>query len=212
MKTSRTLLAILIALLPLLYLNFIWAELPERVATHFNLAGTPDRYSTRYGLYGLLFGLAGFSIALFWGLKNAWKLDPKGGEANRDILEKAALGATLLISFVSLLIIESSRRDNGDLIDYLFVAIPLLFVYLGNLMIHSTPNALIGFRIPATLNDPKVWEETHRVGGRLMMFAGLLCILPMLYLPSWGKMTLLVAMVLVTTIYTVIYATRRGRK
>lgn len=208
MKTSRTLLAILIALLPLLYLNFIWAELPEQVAIHFNLEGRPDGYSTRYGLYGLLFGLTAFSLALFFGLKNAWKLDPKGGEANRVLLERIAFGTTLFLAFVSLLVIESSRRSDGSVIDYLFVAIPLLFIFLGNTMIHSTPNLLIGFRTRATLSNPDIWAKTHQMGGRLMMIGGLLCILPVLYLPTEGKGILVLVMILITTIVPLIYAGR----
>lgn len=46
-KLSKELLLIFIALLPYVYLAFIWEQLPETVATHFNIEGKADGWSSK---------------------------------------------------------------------------------------------------------------------------------------------------------------------
>jgi hypothetical protein len=59
-----------------------------------------------------------------------------------------------------------------------------LMIALGNIMPKLPRNGLVGIRTPWTLDDPAVWERTHRLGGYLVTAAGLLTLLS---LPASGK-------------------------
>jgi hypothetical protein len=48
----------------IIYLSATWATLPDRVPTHFNFAGTPDQWGSKYSL--LL--LSGITFVLYAGL------------------------------------------------------------------------------------------------------------------------------------------------
>ena len=48
-----------------------------------------------------------------------------------------------------------------------------LFVVIGNMMPLVRPNWWFGIRTPWTLSSDRVWVRTHRVGGYLMLGAGL---------------------------------------
>ncbi|MGE5392681.1 MAG: SdpI family protein, partial [Candidatus Saccharibacteria bacterium] len=56
------------------------------------------------------------------------------------------------------------------------VLIGLLFILLGNYMGKLKKNWFIGIRTPWTLSSENVWNRTHRVGGRLMAFFGVVVI------------------------------------
>lgn len=53
-----------------------------------------------------------------------------------------------------------------------------LFLVIGNVMGKLRPNYTVGIRTPWTLANDRVWDQTHRFGGKTFVFAGgLLCVL-----------------------------------
>lgn len=56
------------------------------------------------------------------------------------------------------------------------VGIGLLFVLLGNLLPRARSTFIFGIRTPWTLSSETVWTSSHRVGGYLMVAAGILTV------------------------------------
>jgi len=52
-----------------------------------------------------------------------------------------------------------------------------LFYYCGILVENAKRNWSIGIRTPWTLSSEKIWEKTHRVGGKLFKIAGVIALL-----------------------------------
>src|SRR5262249_43685722 len=52
-------------------------------------------------------------------------------------------------------------------------AVGVLLVVLGNFLGKVTRNFFVGIRTPWTLASEEVWFKTHRLGGKLFVFAGL---------------------------------------
>jgi uncharacterized membrane protein len=52
----------------------------------------------------------------------------------------------------------------------------ILFVVMGNYLTNLRLNYFAGIRTPWTLDNPETWRATHRIGGRIMVFGGLLVI------------------------------------
>lgn len=49
----------------------------------------------------------------------------------------------------------------------------VLFLVLGNVMGKLRQNAMVGIRTPWTLRNERVWDQTHRWGGKAMVLGGL---------------------------------------
>ncbi|HWC74586.1 MAG TPA: SdpI family protein [Gemmatimonadales bacterium] len=152
----------------------VWAcpSLPPTVATHWNLHGTPDGFSSR------LFAVAMVPVLLLFmtGLFNLLpKVDPRG-ENYAKFFSSYWLIANALILFllVAHALILASGLGYGVKIDRLMpLGVGLLFVFLGNYLTRIEPNWFIGIRTPWTLSSDTVWRRTHRTGGWLMVIGGL---------------------------------------
>ncbi|WP_420151988.1 SdpI family protein [Siphonobacter sp.] len=213
MKASRTLLAIIIALLPLLYLNFIFPELPDRVPIHFDAQGRADNYASKSGFYGFQFGLAALSIGVFLLIKNGHTTKANATPQTQENFEQLGLGSTVFLSAINFIIIQAAlAKDGQKLINYVLLAIPFLFLFLGNYFIRLKPNYFIGIRTPYTLMNEEIWRKTHRLAGRLLVISSLISILPMLYVDFTGKMLIVGGMLAIGFIYPMFYSYQLSRK
>ena len=53
------------------------------------------------------------------------------------------------------------------------IAVGLLLMTIGNAMGKLRWNYTVGIRTPWTIADERVWDKTHRFGGRALVVAGL---------------------------------------
>ncbi|OZI05150.1 hypothetical protein BWI93_26760 [Siphonobacter sp. BAB-5385] len=213
MKASRTLLAIVISLLPLLYLNFIFPELPDRVPIHFDYQGRADNYASKSGFYGLQFGMAAFSIGIFLLIKKGHTTKATSTKYTQETPEQLGLGSTVFLAALNFIIIQAAiAQDGGKMIDYVLLLFPFLFLFLGNYFIRLKPNYFIGIRTPYTLMNEEIWRKTHRLAGRLLVVSSLVSILPMLYVDFTGKMLIVGGMLAIGFIYPMFYSYQLSRK
>ena len=49
----------------------------------------------------------------------------------------------------------------------------ILFTYIGFLLENAKRNWFVGIRTPWTLSSERVWEKTHKIGGKLFKLAGI---------------------------------------
>jgi uncharacterized membrane protein len=84
-------------------------------------------------------------------------------------------------------------------------AIGLLLITLGNVLPRARPNWFFGIRTPWTLTNDRVWERTHRVGGYLMMAAGVATIAAAFVTASAMRLVLLLSVV-ISGVSSVIYS------
>ena len=152
----------------------MWAypSLPPTVATHWDLKGTPDGFSSR--LMAVSIGpLVIIGIMLVFNVLP--KFDPRRENYAR-FLSSYWLFANAVIVFM--LIIHAAVIATGlgysVRIDRLMpLLIGLLLVVIGNYLTRVEPNWFIGIRTPWTLSSDTVWRKTHRTGGWLMVLGGL---------------------------------------
>ena len=184
----------------------VWAypQLPPVVATHFDLQGDPNGWSSRL-FAAVLVPALGIVVALvFTALPH---IDPK--RANY-----AKFGPTYwtianaVLAFVAAVHVLMLGKALGWPINMNRVAslgIGGLFVLLGNLMTRLRPNWFMGIRTPWTLSSDTVWRKTHRFGGIAFVIAGL-CIAATALLESpwalYGGMGVGGAAALATVVYS----------
>jgi len=165
-----------IILAPAVYLTIIWNSIPERIATHFKLDGTPDSFGNKPELVTGVLILLALSIGAYFLVSNIYKIDRKknAGE-NKDRLRRMAFASSAFISIISILVIKSSSGGVMRFdVRFIFGVIGFMWCLFGNYMYTMKPNSFTGIRNRWTLNNEKNWQKTHRFAGKLWFITGLL--------------------------------------
>ncbi len=177
LTTKRAIvLSALLAGAALLASLIAWNALPEMMATHWGADGLADGYSGK--AFGAFF-LPALSVAL--GALLFWlpKIDPLAASFKAFRKEYDGL-VTLIVGFLALIhgtVLAWNLGARFEMLQVIGPGIGLLFFYIGAIMPQMKRNWFAGIRTPWTLSSDKVWEETHRVGGKLFQAAGVLAIL-----------------------------------
>ena len=152
----------------------IWAfpQLPPRVATHWNLNGAPDGFSSRFWALAII----PLMLLIMTGLFNVLpKVDPRRGNYAKFVSSYWLIAnAVIVFLLVAHALIIAAGLGYSVKIDRLFpLGVGLLFIFLGNYLTRVEPNWFVGIRTPWTLSSDTVWRKTHRTGGGLMVIGGL---------------------------------------
>ncbi len=91
--------------------------------------------------------------------------------------------------------------DMGQLLS---PALGVLFFYIGILMENSKRNWFIGIRTPWTLSNEKVWDKTHKLGGKLFKISGIFAFFGLLF-PK-DAMLLILVPILLAALFSIIYS------
>jgi len=153
---------------------YVGAQLPAdvRVPIHWNAAGQIDGYADKWtGLFiaplmALITSLIFTAVTI--------------GEPHQDNLQKSralvtsvwcgVLGIAAVIEFAQVSTLFGWPVPVARLV---VGGIGLFFLVIGNQLSKSRQMFMVGIRTPWTLADPDIWIATHRLGGKLMMIAGL---------------------------------------
>src|SRR3989440_1233775 len=182
----------------------IWAypRLPPTVATHWNLRGTPDGFSSR----GLAVAIMPLLIVAMTGLFNVLpKIDPRRENYARFLTSYWLIAnAVIVFMLVAHAMIIASGLGFSVRVDRLMpVGVGLLFVFLGNYLTRVEPNWFVGIRTPWTLSSDTVWRKTHRTGGWLMVIGGLVLAIGA-FLPHGAFLPLLVGTILLVALIPIV--------
>lgn len=170
----------------------VWNRLPERMATHWNMSGEVDGWSSRaFGAFGLpTVALATLLLLLFLP-----RIDPR-----RENYAKFAgtydLVVTLIVAFlvmVHVLVLGTALGWPVNVARIIPPAVGVLLLALGNVLPRARQNWWFGVRTPWTLSDERVWARTHRVGGRLLVLAGFVTLATVALPLEWAAPVLMVA-------------------
>ena len=171
-KVYRELILWLFNVIPYIYLITIWNDLPDIVPTHFNLAGEADGWSSKQFL---IFLPGSLGIGMYFLMLVLPQIDPKH---NLSLEDNKYYGIRFMMAvFFSILttyILYTSLAGKISNTPILFGFIGGLFAVLGNYFKDMKPNYYIGIRTPWTLEDERVWNNTHRFGSKVWIFGGII--------------------------------------
>jgi uncharacterized membrane protein len=178
----------------------IWAypQLPPTVATHWNLRGTADGFSSRAMAVSIMPAV----ILVMTGLFNVLpKLDPRGDNYSKFIGTYWLIANTVIVfMLVAHGMIIATGLGYSVRIDRLMpIGVGVLFIVLGNYLTRVEPNWFVGIRTPWTLSSDTVWRKTHRTGGWLMVIGGLV-IAACAFLPHGAFLPLFIAAILIMAV------------
>lgn len=208
MNKTKTFVLLLIALSFWIGLS-LYSQAPELMASHWNYRGEVDGYLPKF--WGL-FMLPIVSLALFALFLVIPKIDPKKDNVEKfgGYFDGFILIFELLFFFLYLLTIFWSRGIEFNMAGYMAPAMGVLFYYCGIMIENAKPNWFIGIRTPWTLSSEKVWNETHKIGGKLYKEAGLISVLGAF--AGDYALIFVVGPILIVSIYLTVFSYREYAK
>ncbi|MBT8220033.1 MAG: SdpI family protein, partial [Bacteroidia bacterium] len=88
------------------------------------------------------------------------------------------------MSFLLILILYSAKNESFSNPNWIFIAIGILFIVLGNFFKTIRPNYFMGIKTPWTLENETVWKDTHVLGGKIWFIGGIVITLASMVLNS----------------------------
>ncbi len=182
----------------------LWNQLPEPMASHWGPSDQVDGYMSKFwGVF--LMPLITLGMLLLFLIIPA--IDPL--KANIDQFREyfnafIALMTGFMVYVYGLTLIWNLGYTGFRMSSAMLPALGLIFVFTGILVGKAKRNYFIGIRTPWTLASDSVWNETHRLGGKLFIASGLLALLGAFF-PNYAFAFVLIP-VLGTTLFTVIYS------
>ena len=222
MKTLAKLTAFLPLAVTLVWLQF----LPERVPVHYDLAGTADRWGSKWEL---LIG-AGAALVLAAVLSlTGWLLRRKAGadeqkrayaESNGKVVRIVALGVCLLFTALQIFFLVNAGRGadaetdtiQAPMLKLTAAAIGVLLIVIGNFMPKARRNSALGFRCAWSMYNDETWRKSNRFGGRALMAAGLATVIAVLPAPESWAIPILMVLLCVASVATMICARKVYRE
>ena len=202
MKTDKItlILTTLVSLIPIVAGALVYSRLPETIATHWNMSGEADGWSSRAFA---VFGLPGILLAVNLFLPFALKADPKHGNMS-EALVKITIWTIPLVSLLCCGL--TLARGLGYTVSVEFwvpIFMGVLCIVIGNYLPKTKQSYTMGIKLPWTLNSEENWNRTHRLAGYLWVLGGLLFIV--MSFVGWSLaafLIILAVMVLVPTAYS----------
>jgi len=195
-------IALGIVILSFITAIYFYPQMPEQMASHWNINGQVDGYTGK-GV-GVFF-MPILSLAMFFLFVFLPKLDPMKQNYKAFINEYNALIALLIgfFYYIYLLTMGFNLGYEFDFTRFLSPAFGILFYFLGVVIQKAKQNWFVGIRTPWTLSSERVWEKTHKISGDLFKAAGIVAllgvVLPQMLLAS-------VAVILASAIFGVVFS------
>ena len=175
-KTTSILALVMIAL-ALLAGAILWNQLPDQMASHWNVNDEVDGTIPRvWGVFMMPLITLGM-LVLFLVVPN---IDPL--KANiAQFRESFNLFIVLIVAFMlyihGLTLAWSLGFTNFKMSTAMLPFMGVLFIAIGFMLRKAKRNFFIGIRTPWTLSSDSVWDKTHQLGSILFMASGALAII-----------------------------------
>ncbi|NLG33552.1 MAG: SdpI family protein [Syntrophomonadaceae bacterium] len=177
----------------------VYPHLPEQVPSHWNIHGEVDGYSSRaFGAFFMPFlAILMYLLLLFLPL-----LDPRRDNYPRFSKAYTFLRWSLVVFFsilygVTILVALGYDLNVGMIVKAM---VAVLLIIIGNYMGQFRHNYFVGIRTPWTLANEEVWQRTHRMGSRIWVLGGFLCLAMAPVNTSWAGVVFFAAIILMALI------------
>lgn len=187
---------------------YLYPVMPDRIAIHWNLYGEADGYGSKLvGLF-LIPVIEAVLIPLFLILP---RIDPKATSRLIDTYEWFIMVFTLYMFYVFGLSVAWNLGYRFDFLRLLAPMFGILFYGIGEVLSSVEMNWFLGIRTPWTMSNQEVWDDTHRLGGRLFKISGLLAFIG-IFFGGWISLVLSLLPVMLSGLYVVLYSYMRYKQ
>jgi uncharacterized membrane protein len=163
--------------------------LPEgaKVPIHYAAGGIPNHWAPA-GL--ALFLFPGIAVVM-WLIRAALpQIDPRGRNLVRSAKAYGTIwvAATVLVTFFQAHMIAEALGVTMNTAGFVVAALGGFFIVVGNVLGKLRWNYTVGIRTPWTLADERVWDKTHRFGGWVFVFGGIVLLVSAFAQPAGASL------------------------
>ncbi len=198
----KAIISSVVILLPILFGLFMWNQLPDTMVSHFGGDGVADGTAPKAFM---VFGLPLILLALQWLMLLAESVFQKRNPQNEKIVTIQYVIVPALSLVVNGFIYSVALEKEWNLFVLIPVLIGGLFLYIGNYMPKTTRNRTMGIKLRWTIGNDENWNKTHRLGGQLWFWGGLV-ILASALLPAKFTIAVMFVTILVCIVIPTIYS------
>ncbi len=202
-KKIYLILSLLIILASFLVGYFLYPQMPDRMASHWNGLGQVDGYMSKALA---LFIMPVLSLIMLFGMVFIPKLDPlkKNVKKFEEYYHGFMLGMVAFLFYIYLLSIFWNLGIKFSMIRSLVPAFAILFFYCGVLMEKAKQNWFIGIKTAWTLSNEEVWDKTHKLGGKLFKLSAVISLIGLFFdrIAIW----LTIGPITLSSIFIIIYS------
>jgi uncharacterized membrane protein len=202
-KKIYLILSLLVILAGFFLGYFLYPQMPERMASHWNGLGRVDGYMDKGWA---LFIMPGLGLIMLLMMIFLPKLDPlkKNVKVFQNYYYGFILGIIIFLFYIYLLTIFWNLGISFNMIRTLVPAFAILFFYCGILVEKAKQNWFIGIKTAWTLSNEKVWDKTHKLGGKLFKASAIISLFGLLSdkIAIW----LVIGPVILSSITVIVYS------
>ena len=170
--------------------------------SHWGINGEVDGWSSKAFM---VFGLPALLLAMQWVCVFASMADPKCQNYNPKML-KMMFWICPAIGLILCTMVYSAALGYELPIEVIMpLLVGVMFMVIGNWLPKCKQTYTMGIKLPWTFASEENWNATHRFGGKVWFFGGILTVLTAFWSNFWLLMVILAAMVILPTVYSYLY-------
>jgi len=178
MTTKNTsIISLILIALALLAGAILWNQLPDQMASHWNVNDQVDGTMSKF--WGVLL-MPLITLGMFVLFLIIPGIDPLKANIAK-FRESFNLFIVLIIAFMlyihGLTLAWSLGFTNFKMSTAMLPFMGVLFIAIGFMLRKAKRNFFIGIRTPWTLSSDSVWDKTHQTGSILFMISGVFAII-----------------------------------
>jgi len=189
---------------------YVYPLLPEKVASHWNIAGEVDGYMGKFWGVFLLPIISALFAGLFFVLP---KIDPlrKNIDGFRREYNLFFVSVVLFLVYMYILTLIWNLGVLFEMGRFVTFGIGFLFILMGYILPRTKRNWFLGIRTPWSLSSDTVWQKTHAVGGKLFIVTGIAAVISSLAFPE-QSLFVIVGFAVVSVLWLFVYSYLTYRK
>ena len=169
----KAIISSVVILLPMLFGLLVWKQLPDSMVSHWGADGVADGSASKAFM---VFGMPLILLAIQWLMLLLETVLEKNNAQNRKIVG-IMYGIIPAISLVVHVFIYSiALGKEWDLFALIPVLIGVLYMIIGNYLPKTTRNRTAGIKLHWTMGNDENWQKTHRLGGKIWFWSGLVIV------------------------------------
>lgn len=204
----KAVISSVIILLPILFGVIFWNQLPATMVSHWGADGVADGTASKIFM---VFGMPLILLAIHWGMLLAESALEKNKPQNEKLIAIFYGIIPVLSLAIHVFIYSIALEKDWNLTAFLPLLIGGMFVCIGNYLPKTTRNRTTGIKLRWTMGNDENWQKTHRLGGRLWFWGGLVIMITAL-LPIKITIIVMIAMIATSIIVPSVYSYSIYRK
>lgn len=198
----KAIISSVVILLPILFGFAMWNQLPDTMVSHWGGDGVADGTASK-GF--MVFGMPLILLGIHWLCLILTSLDKKSAKQNTKIITLTYFIIPVISLVVHTFIYSIALEKEWNLFVLIPVLIGAMFIYIGNYLPKTTRNRTTGIKLRWTMGNDENWNKTHRLGGKIWFWSGLV-ILASALLPIKITIILMFLMLLAGVVVPFIYS------